>query len=98
MVINFSIRLADVTAMQTERSGGEDTITSANRGNPTAEEERRVITLSVCEGALFIKIKQHGLHCLPLRHQHIFRHDRFHCGYAFTYSNELFEIHSKLVK
>lgn len=76
--------------MQTEPSDGEDTITSANRGNLTAEEERRVITLSVCKGALFIKIRQHRLHCLPLRHQHIFRHDRFHCGYAFTYSNELF--------
>lgn len=76
--------------MQTEPSDGEDTITSANRGNLTAEEERRVITLSVCKGALFIKIRQHWLHCLPLRHQHIFQHDRFHCGYAFTYSNELF--------
>lgn len=76
--------------MQTEPSDGEDTITSANRGNLTAEEERRVITLSVCKGALFIKIRQHRLHCLPLRHQHIFQHDRFHCGYTFTYSNELF--------
>lgn len=84
--------------MQTERSDREDTITSANWDNPTAEEEQRVITLSVCGGALFIKLKQHGLHCLSLHHQHICRYCRFHCDYAFTYSNELFIIHSKLVK
>lgn len=42
-------------------------------------------------GALFIKIKQHGLRCLSPHHQHICRCDRFHCGYAFPYYNELFK-------
>lgn len=91
--------MADVTAMQTESSDREDTTTSANWDNPTGEGERWVITLPVCGGKhCSLKKKQHGLHCLSLHHQHICRSGKFHRGYAFTYSNELLQIHSKLVK
>lgn len=50
------------------------------------------------ERAVFIRRKQHGLHCLLLHYQHICRSGRFYCVYAFTYCNELLIICSKFVK
>lgn len=92
VVINFSIKggRCDSHANRAEWQGGHDNFSKLRqpncRGGATGNH---IIRLRGGGGALFIKIKQHGLHCLSLHHQHICRYDRFHCGYAFTYSNEL---------
>lgn len=88
--------MVDVTAVQTECSDRGDGVTSARWDNPTAEEEQRAITLSVCRESIVHLQKTTQLHCVPLHHWHICRFGRF-CD-AVAKTNEVLRIHSALIK